>query len=150
MKSWKDNNMLLREAQPLPLRGKDISVDSIITHGRSHNWDYKDDAELRRTARLIRSMLINESENCEGQEYEYPNLMAALSHTNIEDLFCIFAAHEEAKFREHEEEEISDYMDYWNLDSEEEARERVYNQFQDELQSEAILLNRVCGCRITY
>lgn len=149
MKSWKDNNMLLREDQT-SLQGRNISVDSIAIHGRNHNWNYKDDAELRRTARLIRSMLIAESENCDKQAGEYPNSTVALSRTNIEDLFCIFAAYEEAKFRENEEEEISNYMDYWNLDSEEEAREGVYSQFQDELQSEAILLNRVCGCRITY
>lgn len=155
MKSWKDNNMLLREAQN-SISGQRIRLQDIEDYGREHGWKCRNEDELYTIAQTIRSMLISETSYLkeegtyeEGNE-EYPSMDAMLSSSNIEDLFSLRANHAERDLEKNMEREVADCIERGEADTEEEARECVRAYLEDSLQRTAFKLNRVCGCGITY
>ena len=155
IRSWKDNNMLLREAQT-SISGRGIRLQDIEDYGREHGWKYRNEDELYTVAQTIRSMIISETSYLKEEgvyeegDGEYPSIDAMLSPTNIEDLFGLRANHAERELEKNMEREVTDCIERGDADTSEEARECVRAYLEDSLQRTASKLNRVCGCRITY
>jgi hypothetical protein len=155
MKSWKDNNILLREAQP-SITGQRIRLQDIEDYGREHGWKYRNEDELYTVAQTIRSMFISETSYLKEEgiykdgDGEYPSIDAMLSPSNIEDLFSLRANHAERDLEKNMGREVTDCIERGDAGTEEEARECVRAYLEDSLQRTAFKLNRVCGCRITY
>lgn len=155
MKSWKDNNILLREAQP-SITGQRIRLQDIEDYGREHGWKYRNEDELYTVAQTIRSMFISETSYLKEEgiykdgDGEYPSINAMLSPSNIEDLFSLRANHAERDLEKNMGREVTDCIERGDAGTEEEARECVRAYLEDSLQRTAFKLNRVCGCRITY